>query len=340
MYVAASGMVCPVGLNAKAACAAMRAGIARFDELLYHHMGGEPIIAAAVPDLAADFESLDRLVEMLAGALGDCLQQGTAEPMEMVPLIVGLAEAGRPGGGAELADTIVGRMEAALQARFHPQLSRVFPKGHTAGFEGLRYARELFRNAGVPACLVCGVDSYLRAPSLHWLERNWRLKTQKNSDGVIPGEAAVAVLVRPVPRPPIPGTLRIAGIGFGHEPATVLSEQPLFGDGLVAAARAALGEAGLKMHDMVFRLADVTGEQYGFKEQALLIARLVKIHMESLPMWHCADSIGDTGAAAGLCQLVVAAQAFAKEYALGDRALGCTCAVPGDRAAVVMIRQE
>ena len=68
-------------------------------------------------------------------------------------------------------------------------------------------------------------------------------------------------------------------------------------------------------------------------------SRLIKVHMESLPIWHCADAIGDTGAAAGLCQLVIAFHAFAKGYAPGDRALGCTSSVAGDRAALVLQRR-
>ena len=54
-------------------------------------------------------------------------------------------------------------------------------------------ARELLAGRReFPACLVCGVDSYINARSLHWLDRNSRLKTPANSDGVIPGEAAAA----------------------------------------------------------------------------------------------------------------------------------------------------
>jgi 3-oxoacyl-[acyl-carrier-protein] synthase-1 len=332
-------MVCSVGLHAEAACAARRAGIAKFDDLPYYHTGGEQVIGATVPGLSADFENPDRLVELLSRAASDCLRNRPAEPLEKLPLLVGLAEPGRPGGGAGLADSIISRLEHRLKLRFHPRLSRVFPKGHTAGFEALRVARELFQNERTPACLVCGVDSYLTAASLHWLERHWRLKTSFNSDGVIPGEAAAAVLVQPqAPSKGGAGT-KITGLGFATEKASVLSEEPLLGLGLAAAARAALGEAGLPAHEISFRISDVTGEQYGFKEQALMVARLVKVHMDSLPIWHCADSIGDTGAAASLCQLVIAFHAFAKGYAPGDRVLGCTSAVPGDRAVLVLQRQ-
>ncbi|HET8938646.1 MAG TPA: hypothetical protein VFN67_34610 [Polyangiales bacterium] len=57
---------------------------------------------------------------------------------------------------------------------------------------------------------------------------------------------------------------------------------------------------------MDIRLSDAAGESYHFKEQALLVSRLLRRPKESLPVQHVAISLGDTGAAAGLCGLVAA----------------------------------
>jgi len=65
MYVASVGMVCSVGLNAAAACAAMRAGIARFEELPYLDQRVEPIIGATVPGLDEGLRRHERLLELL-----------------------------------------------------------------------------------------------------------------------------------------------------------------------------------------------------------------------------------------------------------------------------------
>lgn len=340
MYISATGMICPVGLNADSACSAMRSGIANFDELPYYDTSGELVIGSVVPGLTADFESLDRLVELLSRAITDCLSDEPHELLHNMPLLVGLAEPGRPGGGAGLADLIIARVERQLKLRFHAGLSHTLPKGHTAGFEAMRLARYLLQNDGVPACLVCGVDSYINADSLLWLEQHWRLKTADNSNGVIPGETAAAVLVRPQPTSPTHTLVNVAGLGFAVEKVSIHSEEPFLSLGLTAAARAALGEAGLPMNEIAFRLSDATGEQYSFKEQGLTVTRLIKVPVEELPIWHCADSIGDTGAAAGVCQLVSGYHAFAKGYAPGDRALCFTSAVLGDRASLVLERRE
>jgi len=336
MYLARPGMVCAVGLSAASACAAMRAGIAKFDELPYFDDRGEPIVGAAVPGLEPRMNRGQRLLEMLSAALRECLGHPPPAPPERIPLLVGLAEPGRPGGGASLAGSVVGAAQEKLGVRFHPRLSRAIAGGHTAGFEALKIARGLLADPTIPGCVVCGVDSYINARSLQWLDQHWRLKREDHSNGVIPGEAAAAVYVQLQPSGTGKKQVQVTGVGFGFEKAGVLAEAPLLGLGLAEAARSALGEAGHGMHEVDFRLSDVTGEGYGFKEQALLLGRLLRVRRESLPIWHVAEFVGDTGAAAGVAQLVVSLRAFQAGYAPGDRALGCTSAVPGGRAVVVL----
>jgi 3-oxoacyl-[acyl-carrier-protein] synthase-1 len=318
----------------------MRAAIAKFDELPYRDSRYRPIIGAAVPAVGLDLQAELRLVAMLVLALEDCLAQAPALSWPSVPLLVGLAEPGRPGGAASLAESLLPQVQEKLGVQFHPRLSRVLAKGHTAGFECLRLARQLLQTPDVPGCLVCGVDSYINASSLQWLEQHWRLKREDNSDGVIPGEAAAVVYVQR--QPPAKAETRVAvlGLGFGQEKATVFSEEPLLGLGLTAAARAALAEAKLTMQAIDFRLSDVTGEAYAFKEHSLAVCRLTRTWKAEFPHWHCADSIGDSGAAAGLCQLVLAHHAFSKDYAFGDRCTCYTSAVPGERAVAVLERQQ
>lgn len=338
MFITSTGMVCPVGLSAPAACAAMRAGIAKFDELPYRDNQGEPIVGALVSDLDPKLKRKARLIELLVPAVSECLAEKPVNPPGRIPLLIGLAETARPGGGAEWAEDILKEVQKQLGMSFHPTLSRTIPKGHTAGFEGLRIARELLlQDKEVPACVICGVDSYIRAEALHWLDQHFRLKTSANQHGLIPGEAAAAVLLQ---REPAVGVaVELVGLGFAKEKTHVLSEDPFLGLGLAEAARGALAEAKLGFHEMDWRISDVTGEQYGFKEIALVEGRLMRVvRKEPQPLWHCADSIGDVGAAAGAAQFVLAAAAFRKGYAPGEKALCLGGSVPGDRAAAVWRR--
>jgi 3-oxoacyl-[acyl-carrier-protein] synthase-1 len=106
---------------------------------------------------------------------------------------------------------------------------------------------------------------------------------------------------------------------------------------LTDASMAALSEAGIQMHQIGFRLSDVTGESYGFKELSLVVGRLLRIHrQEGYPIWHCAENIGDTGAAAGVVQLIRAFHAFQKGYAPGTIAMCFTSSDWGQRAVAML----
>lgn len=335
MFITRTSMVCPVGFNAVSACAAKRAGISAFADLPYVDNSAQPIVGAAVPGLDLMLPRASRLLALLAKALKDLLGDEPEMHWNRVPLLVCLAESERPGGSAQLATSIVERLQQALKLRFHPKSSGVLATGHTAGFDALREAQRLIRSGEVQSCVVCGVDSLLNAATLLWLDAHYRLKTPANRDGVIPGEAAAAVLIQ---GSPLADTCtQLEGLGFGKEDAPILSEKPLLGRGLTAAARSALAEAKLGLHEIDLRLSDVTGELYGFKELPLVEGRLMRvIRKEAQPLWHWAETIGDTGAAAGIAQLVLADQAFRKGYAPGRRAICLTSAASGGRAAAVL----
>lgn len=339
MDVTATGLVSSVGLSAASACAAMRAGLSAFEALPYRdNEVRKPIIGSPVPVLPSSLRRDERLVDLLAMAIADALGTEAGAGCEQVPLLVAVAEAGRPGGGAALAGELVARVERRLERRFHPGLSRVLPGGSAAGYQALAAAREVLGERRAAACLVCGVDSFLNARSLLWLQEHGRLKTQRNADGVIPGEAAACVRVELRARAPYPSLVTVEGLGFAREPATVLNEEPLRADGLLKAGRAALEAAGLRMEDMDWRLSDVSGELYAFKEQALALTRLLRVKRESLPLWLCAESIGEVGAAASLCQVVRVAQAWQRGHAPGRRAMCFASSVSGERAVAVVGR--
>jgi 3-oxoacyl-[acyl-carrier-protein] synthase-1 len=340
MEIVATGMVCSVGLTAAASCAALRAKVAKFDELPYSDNNGEPIVGAAVPGLDPRLTRRARLLELLAPALSDILASAHVDRTERIPLLVGLAEPERAGGGGDWAESMLADVTSRVGTSFDRERSATVCTGHTAGFEGLRLARELLRDPAVPACLVCGVDSFINARSLLALERVSRLKTPDNSDGVIPGEAAACVLVvRPEGEPRDGCVARVAGLGFARESATLLNDEPFLGAGLASAARAALAEPGWGLHEVDYRISDVGGESYAFKEQSLVVSRLMRVRRECLPLWHSADSIGDTGAASGVVQLVMALHAYRKRYAPGRRAICFTSSVAGPRAVAVLERR-
>jgi 3-oxoacyl-[acyl-carrier-protein] synthase-1 len=337
MFIGATGLVCSVGLSAQSACAAIRARVAGFEETRFLNADQQFTIAAPVAGMKAIGVYAERLRTMICQSITDCLQSQPELDTEKVPLLLALPEAGRPGADIGSIPGLLFAVSESLGIRFHPSLSMGVTDGHTAGFVALRAARQLLTTAQASAVLVCGADSYLNRESLAWLGETSRLKTLSNSDGVIPGEAAAAVLLQREPGPY--SAASILGLGFSVETASVLTEDPLLGIGLTNAARAALAETEFQAESVDFRIADVTGESYGFKEQALMVSRLLKSSKEKFPLWDCASCIGDVGAAVGMTQLIVAHAGFQKGYAPGGTALCCTSAVPGARAVALLQSQ-
>src|SRR6185503_6861055 len=151
-------------------------------------------------------------------------------------------------------------------------------------------------------------------------EEKQRLLTSTNSDGFIPGEAASAIVLELMHDTSAP-QLVCQGVGFGVEKAHIDSEEPLRADGLTEAIKAALGDAGCEESVLQFKIIDVSGTQYHFKEASLAFSRLDRTKRTEFDIWHPADCVGEVGAAIGPIMIAVLKAAFEKGYAKGSRVL-------------------
>lgn len=330
--ILASGMVTGVELNAPASCAAIRCGITNFAETRFMDKGGEWIIGCSVP-LPEPWRGRAKLVRLVAPAIQECLTSVRNLQVNEIPLLLCLAERTRPGRLDGLDQTLLGEIEAALGVRFHPRSGTV-EQGKVSGLRAMDEARKLLVEDGISHCLIAGVDSFLVASTLAAYEEKNRLQTSKNSDGFIPGEAGAAVLVG-LAREASETAMSCFGIGFGQEPATVESGEPVKADGLVTAIRGALSDAGRTMGDMDYRITDLSGEQYGFKEASLALSRTLRTRKERFDLWHPADCIGEVGAAIVPCMLGVLHAATRKNYAPGKNALCHAANDTGERGCMV-----
>jgi len=215
--------------------------------------------------------------------------------------------------------------------RFHSQ-SAIVTQGRVGLAVALARARALVSQAQPRRVLVVATDSLLAWPTLSHYEQNGRLLTEGNSNGFMPGEGAGALLIGP----PTPGApeLVCTGIGFAREAAHIDSEQPLRGDGLSEAVKAALADAECQMHDMDFRITDNSGEQYYFKEAALVLARLLRQRKEAFDIWHPAECTGEMGAVSGFSIVSMAHAACRKGYTVGTNILVHMANDAGQRAAM------
>ena len=125
------------------------------------------------------------------------------------------------------------------------------------------------------------------------------------------------------------------GIGFGVESAPIGSGEPLRAEGLTQAIKACLADAGCQMHDVDFRITDLSGEHYYFKEAALALSRTLRQRKEEFDIWHPAECTGEIGAAAGITVIALAQAAAEKGYAKGPRVMAHWANDGGQRCAAL-----
>ena len=325
------GMMTGVGLTAEASCAAIRCAIDNFQETRFIARGGEWIMGSEVP-LDEPWRGIPKLARLLAGPLKECLDLIPDTAPETIPVLLAVAEEERPGRLDGLGTPLFYQTSELLGVRFHER-SEVIPQGRVGGAVALYRASRMINEEGFPYVIVAGVDSYLVAGTLNAYDERERLLTPNNSDGFIPGEAGGALLVGPVSN----GGLVCQGMGFAVEKAMIDSEEPLRADGLTQAIRRAFNATGLTMGDLDYRITDISGEQYYFKEAALALSRLLQERKEEFDIWHPADCIGEVGAAALPSMLSMMQVAGRKNYAPGSRPLAHLGSDDGKRAAIVLL---
>lgn len=320
LSVKASGMVTAVGFNAPASLAAIRAGISCINETnLWDAESGEYLSAGRVL-LPHWWIGLGKLAELVAPAIHECLVAARPVPAEEIPVLLGVAAPDRPHRWENLDEQILDEVQHRLGFKLHPE-SRVIPRGRISGVVGLQLAAALIENLKLKYCIVAGVDSFVRQDVVEYYLDKKRILTPINSNGFIPGEAGCAVLVGSAGNHDT-GELLILGMGLALEKATIESEEPLQGIGMTQAIRQAFSQAKLTIDDTAYRITDLNGEHYKFKEASFAANRFLKKPREILfDIWHPIEYIGEIGAAIVPCTLAMAHHAGQKEYNPGFRAL-------------------
>ena len=332
VFVLRTGLVTSVGLTATASCAAVRAGLTNHTETGFLHDGGEWIQGAQVA-LEEPWRGREKLLRMLTMAVREALEGAEPSPPRTLPLLLCVAEKGRDGRLEGINDELVADLSREVGIEFHPELSAVIAYGRVGVAVALSRARQLIAEPRTTRVLIAAADSLLNWPTLTALDAQGRLLTLENSNGFIPGEAAGALLIGATAQG---ASLRCAGFGFAEEESPIASENPLRASGLTSAIRQALADAECGLNDLDFRITDISGEQYYFKEAALSYSRIARSRRKDFDIWHPADCIGETGAAVGVVAVALADASCRKGYAVGPGILFHSGNDSGHRAAVVL----
>ena len=333
----------PVGLNVEQTCASMRAGIARYAEHAYFDSvcpdpewdEPEPLLCASVPDIDPFLDYQERLQALFRPLLGQMMGRLGLKRADLARLGVLLA---LPQDDPPLREWNLGR-------EFLPALLRqaglstvgvlaANQEGHTGVFSLLRTAGKLLASGKVDRCLVGGLDSYLLEDRLEFRDEAWRLRSQRNVDGFIPGEAGVLLQIETAAGAAARGVKVRAVLGdpvTAQEPHPFAGERSSSGRGLEKALRGVLATGGEKPSWVV---CDLNGESYRHFEWALMETQMPDLLSGVNHTVRPAESVGDVGAATGGVLLACACEAFARGDEPEPEALLWAAADDGKRVAL------
>jgi 3-oxoacyl-[acyl-carrier-protein] synthase-1 len=339
LSIMASGMVTGLGFNAPASLAALRAGISAVGKIhCADRESGESLNGAKV-NLPHWWEGVGKLADLVGPAIQECLTAARPEAVEDIPWLIGVAGRDRPGRPQDLEHQLFEELGARFGRKLHPE-SRVLPMDQVGCAFALELASGLIDDGKARRVVVAGVDSFLSQPMLDAYVEKRRVMTPGNSNGFFPGEAGTAVLVGAADS--FGGDqLAILGWGFARETALIDGTDAFAGHGMTAAVKQALGNAGVALTDVAYRLTDISGEHYKFKEALFAAGRLSSGERDDiLDLWHPIEYLGEIGAAILPCLLAQAMHAAQEGYAPGPLALCHVGSDSGERAAIVVALQR
>lgn len=320
LHIRAAGMVTSVGLDAASACAAMRGRLDGFGETRFLAPDGGWLIGAPVP-LPRNWIGTKRLAHLAAGAIVEIFRK-VPEAETDAALILCLAEETRPGRPIPDAEAFARQLAGILDLPSRIK-THIILHGRPSGFVALARARRLLSGREAKHVVIAGVDSYLTGPAVAHYLGNDRLLVSGNANGFIPGEAAAAVLCTMDH-----GPLALTGLGLSREEAFLYNglgqdgtHLPLRGDGMTAAYKAAMEEAQVDLAHVEYRIADLIGEQYWFKQTTLASLRLERGRTPFQDLWSPGENLGNIGGAVVPLMLGMALTAAEKGYDMGSPVL-------------------
>jgi 3-oxoacyl-[acyl-carrier-protein] synthase-1 len=300
---------------------------------------GEPMIVAQEPTLDPALQGADRFTQLAAPALVEALKSldQCDVSLQSVHTLIGTPEP-RPGLPAGIEDALSRLVASGVSLKTSQRIT-FLPGGNAAGLLAMKHARDILHAGRSRFCLAGGVDSYLTADTLEWMDEQGILKSSANRNGFPPGEAAGFCLLTTGEtalefRLPVLGWLET--LGSAREESPIRTATICVGRGLSEAIKQATAPLRLPEERVDESICDLNGEPYRSEEFALTVLRTQKAFVDFSRFVTPADCWGDIGAASGPLFANLAVAAGLRGYAKGPRTMIWASSEGGDRAAAVV----
>lgn len=309
IYLAATGMLTPVGFDSVSTNAAVAAGISAYEDSRHHNKNFNPMRMALIPEdalppLNPELTSLTgltsrqrRILRIATPAIQEVI---ASVPLKEPPALFLALPEFIPGAAFSIHPKFLDAFEIQTNVKLDKTSSRIFATGRAGGIEAIDLVFKYFQATGKDVALVGGVDTYLDHLLLSVLDKDNRILAENISDGFAPGEAAGFLLLvseRVKDYLPHPPKAEIFMPGLANESGHRYSEEPYRGDGLASAFQLAIKNSDGKPIDAIY--ASLNGENFGAKELGVAFMRNKSAFVENVQTEHPADCFGDIGAAFG-----------------------------------------
>lgn len=302
------GLACPVGLHARAAAAAVRAGVSRFLERADVAGRDGSVRASMLEAIPRAASRTERALWFARRALAEALT-GRREGAGSMPCFLALPEPDelpRLSAAAVVAALAEVRTGEGAPVELAVAPAQVIAAGRAGCFQALMAASAALASGATRQALVVGMDSQVDAATLQALADRNRVLGRSNLDGTIPGEGAACLLLERSDagqrRPPL---VVVQASVAGHEPRPLHSLGPEISasTGLSAVFRALHAAVGGRVDDVI---AATTGQGFFGREFSHAYLRNASLMPEPLRHACLASTLGDVGAAAGAIAAVLA----------------------------------
>jgi 3-oxoacyl-[acyl-carrier-protein] synthase I len=285
----------------------------------------------------------ERMVQLAERCLAEIAEQLMAANAwrKDVSVLLALPEP-RPGFGPQ--DAVEVQQSLASRPILATRSIRVerAGEGHAGAISALRMAVERVSAGQQELVIVGGVDTYLDARTIEWLDGDRRLARTDIPSGLPPGEGAALMAVvtdTTCNRLGLQSLARIRGVGCAYERRDPMSDLGLLGEGLAEAVLGATKDLSLPRELITDTYGDINGERGRNEDWGFALMRTSTCFRDGTDYVCSAGQCGDVGAATGALGCVLATEAWRFDCAHGPRALVWAGSWGGLRGAVVLEHQ-
>lgn len=341
VHIVASAARTPVGLTAESSVAAVRAGISRVDTHPFMvDIMGDPLRCARDGRLDPGVLGTERICALAKAALIESIAKLTRQQSYRsdVSVLLALPEA-RPGFSALAAKAVKEELSAEMFTRIAGIKMQCVGEGHAGAIQAIERGVEQIIKGDTDVCIVGGVDSYFEADTLLWLDAQLRIAREQTRNGFYPGEACAAiVLANNNTRQALglPSLARLDTVCCTLEKRDPDVNPGLLGEALTEAIRKVAG-AQIEHEGYIADVyCDINGERPRATDWGFALLRIGSWFRDGTDYRTAVGSCGDVGAATAALNVVLAAQAWQRGYASGNRSLVWGASWQGLRGAVVL----